>query len=116
MKNVSTFLGAIIVIVTLVVGLKFVGFNIWAYFGPKEAAVERQIFEGTKVYNDGMVRDLENLMMEYKKSSKEEKVSLREVVLHRFSVYPIEKLPSNLKSFYIDLKSDAQGEVEGETK
>jgi len=106
MKGISTFLGGLLLVIALIVGMKFLGFNLWAYFAPKEAAVEREVFENTKGYNDGMVRDLENLMIEYKKAPKDQQASLKDVILHRFSVYPEEKLPSNLRTFYNEIRSE----------
>jgi hypothetical protein len=108
MRGILAILGGLVLVVALIVGMKFLGFNMWAYFAPKEAQVEREVFENTKGYNDGMLRDLENLMMEYQKAPKDQKAALKDVVLHRFSVYPTERLPSNLRSFYTDLKGEAQ--------
>ena len=52
-----------------------------------------------------MIRDLENLQMEYINSDAEHKQAIRAVVLHRFSVYPEDRMPVNLRNFYNDLKA-----------
>ena len=52
-----------------------------------------------------MIRDLENLQMEYTNADAEHKQALRAIVLHRFSVYDTNRLPYNLRSFYEQLKS-----------
>jgi len=51
-----------------------------------------------------MIRDFEDLQVEYIKADKEHKDALRAIVLHRFSVYPENKLPPNLRNFYNDLR------------
>jgi hypothetical protein len=52
-----------------------------------------------------MIRDLENLQLEYIKADNDGKQALRAIVLHRFSVYPEDKMPPNLRNFYNDLKA-----------
>jgi hypothetical protein len=94
----------IIVFVILGVGLPFVAYEGYNYFGPKYAATERKIFEETKSYNDGMIRDLENLMMQYQTAKPEQQEALKAVVIHRFSVYQIDKLPVHLQQFYTSLR------------
>ena len=52
-----------------------------------------------------MVRDLENLQMAYLDADQEHKDALRAITLHRFSVYPEDKMPANLRNFYEQLKA-----------
>jgi hypothetical protein len=52
-----------------------------------------------------MIRDLENLQLEYISADKEHKDALRAITLHRFSVYPEDKMPPNLRNFYNSLKA-----------
>jgi len=52
-----------------------------------------------------MIRDLENLQLEYINADAEKKQALRAIVLHRFSVYPEDKMPPNLRNFYNSLKA-----------
>jgi hypothetical protein len=51
-----------------------------------------------------MIRDLENLQMEYAKTDDAHKDALRSIILHRFSVYDENRLPYNLRSFYKQLR------------
>ena len=98
-------LSAIWGFVVLVFGIGALSYGLYAYFAPKYAAVDNQVFHESQAYNDGMVRDLENLQMEYVNSDADKKQSIRAIVLHRFSVYPEDKLPPNLRNFYNQLKS-----------
>jgi hypothetical protein len=88
----------------IVVGM-FGSFYAYQYFAPKYRAVDNQVFKQSEQYNDGMIRDLENLQLEYINADKDHKDALRAIVLHRFSVYPEDKMPPNLRNFYISLKA-----------
>jgi len=90
--------------VALVIMAMFGSFFAYQYFAPKYRAVDNQVFKQSEQYNDGMIRDLENLQMDYINADKDHKDALRAIVLHRFSVYPEDKLPPNLRNFYNDLK------------
>jgi len=89
----------------LIIVCMFGSFFAYQYFGPKYRAVDNQVFKQSEQYNDGMIRDLENLQMEYINSDAEHKQAIRAIVLHRFSVYPEDRMPPNLRNFYNDLKS-----------
>jgi len=91
--------------VALIVLAMFGSFFAYQYFAPKYRAVDNQVFKQSEQYNDGMIRDLENLQIEYIGGNAEKKQALRAIVLHRFSVYPEDKMPPNLRNFYNDLKA-----------
>jgi len=91
--------------VALVIMAMFGSFFAYQYFAPKYRAVDNQVFKQSEQYNDGMIRDLENLQMDYINADKDHKDALRAIVLHRFSVYPEDKMPPNLRNFYNDLKA-----------
>lgn len=99
----KVFLGIIAGAITLAV-LSLLSFESYKYFAPKYAAVDAAVFHESAQYNDGMVRDLENLQREYVAASADQKEALKAVVLHRFSVYPEGRLPLNLQNFYNQLK------------
>jgi len=83
----------------------FGSFFAYQYFAPKYRQVDNEVFKQSEQYNDGMIRDLENLQIEYISSDAEKKQALRAIVLHRFSVYPEDKMPPNLRNFYNSLKA-----------
>jgi len=91
--------------VALIVVAMFGSFFAYQYFAPKYRAVDNEVFKQSEQYNDGMIRDLENLQMDYINADKDHKDALRAIVLHRFSVYPEDKMPPNLRNFYNDLKA-----------
>jgi len=83
----------------------FGSFFAYQYFAPKYRQVDNEVFKQSEQYNDGMIRDLENLQIEYISADAEKKQALRAIVLHRFSVYPEDKMPPNLRNFYNSLKA-----------
>ena len=65
-----------------------------------KGALAQQLHDITEQYNDGMVRDLQNLQLEYLNADQAHKDAIRSIVLHRFSVYDQNKLPPDLWNFY----------------
>ena len=104
-KGILAGIGGLILFLALCFGLNLFGLANYSFFAPKYRAVENQVFKESEQYNDGMIRDLENLQMEYINADQAHKDALRAIVLHRFSVYPQDKMPSNLRNFYNDLKA-----------
>ena len=91
--------------ILFVLVVTFGGYWSYSYFAPKYRAIDNQVFKESEQYNDGMIRDLENLQMEYIKASVDQKAALKSIIIHRFSVYDQNRLPPNLWAFYQDLKS-----------
>jgi hypothetical protein len=91
--------------IALIFGLTFLGWVSYDYFAPKYRATDNKVFKESEQYNDGMIRDLESLQIEYLNADDAHKDALRAIVLHRFSVYPEEKMPYNLRNFYNQLRS-----------
>jgi hypothetical protein len=89
----------------VIAGLTFLGYESYSFFAPKYRAVDNQVFKESEQYNDGMVRDLEDLQLQYINADAEHKDAIRAIVLHRFSVYPEDKMPPNLRNFYDQLRS-----------
>jgi hypothetical protein len=104
-KDAVAFTLTIAIGISAIFGLTFLGYKSYEYFAPKYRAVDNQVFKQSEQYNDGMIRDLENLQIEYINADADKKQALRAIVLHRFSVYPEEKMPPNLRNFYNSLKA-----------
>jgi len=84
----------------LVIGGSYIGYLAYSFYAPRMEKVRYDTFKQSQAYNDGMIRDLENLKMEYTKANDEQKAALRAIVVHRFSVYDIDLLPNDLQVFY----------------
>ena len=105
LKEMFGAVGALIFGALLIFALAFGSYEMYHFFAPKYRAVDNEVFKQSEQYNDGMIRDLENLQLEYINADAEKKQALRAIVLHRFSVYPEDKLPPNLRNFYNDLRA-----------
>ena len=104
MKEVFGFIGTVVLGALMLFGVSYGGFKMYEFFNPKYEQVRYDTFKNSQTYNDGMLRDLENLQLEYTKANDEQKAALKALVLHRFSVYPDERLTPELRSFYFNLK------------
>lgn len=107
MKSYFQFIGyALLAIFTLSL-LAFAGNSMgllsFAFFAPKVEQVRYNTFKQSQTYNDGMLRDLQNLRLEYLRGNPDQQAALRAIVLQRFSVYPIEQLTPDLQSFYLSI-------------
>lgn len=105
LKNILGMLGALVLGLALVFGLGYFVYQSTSFFKPKYVALDNQVFKESQQYNDGMIRDLQNLQMEYINGDQGKKDSIRAIVLHRFSVYPDDKLSPDLRNFYNSLKA-----------
>ena len=104
-KDMLAILGSFILGALLFFVISFGGYQMYKFLAPKYRAVDNMVFKESEQYNDGMIRDLENLQMEYVNGDADKKQALRAIVLHRFSVYPQDRMPPNLRNFYNQLKS-----------
>jgi hypothetical protein len=98
-------IGGVVIAILFVFGLSMGSYELYKFFAPKYRAVDNQVFKESEQYNDGMIRDLENLQIEYMAANETQKAALKDIILHRFSVYDDNRLPGNLRSFYIDLRT-----------
>lgn len=87
----------------LIFGLNLFGFQQYAFFAPKYTAVDNKVFHESQQYNDGMVRDLENIKREYQTADVNGKAALRATAIHRFEIYPRDRMPPDLQNFYDSL-------------
>jgi hypothetical protein len=90
----------------LALGWIFTGndFFLYQYFAPRVVGVQSKVFHESQQYNDGMIRDLENLRMSYLAGTPAERAVLKGTILHRFAGYDEERLTPELRSFYESLR------------
>lgn len=103
MRNILQGIAILIVGLGSIFLFSFIGFQFYQYFAPKYVEVERRIFEESRSFNEGMLRDFENLKMQYYQTADNQRAALKATIIHRFSIYPIDKLPGDLQIFYNDL-------------
>jgi hypothetical protein len=95
-----------VVLIALGVGGAFLGFKVYEYFAPKYTEVDRRVFEESRAFNEGMLRDLQNLKLQYVQANPETKKALKATILHRFSVYPEDRMPAELRNFYNQIQTE----------
>ena len=103
--RVLEIIGALLIAFAIVFGFAYYMYAATNFFKPKYTALDNQVFKESQQYNDGMLRDLQNLQLEYINGDQGKKDSIRAIVLHRFSVYPEDKLTPDLRNFYNSLKA-----------
>lgn len=107
MKDYFKLFGILIVAVLTLALLAFVlnltGLASFAFFAPKVEQVRYNTFKESQTYNDGMLRDLQNLKLQYLQANAEQQQALRGIVLHRFAAYDSARLPPDLQAFYFSL-------------
>jgi hypothetical protein len=93
-------IGGLIAIVFLSFFFGFLDLGLSKTFMPRQEQVRRQTFEQSQAYNEGMIRDLENIRNQYLGTSDPaSKAALRATFIHRAEGYP-NQLPADLQSFY----------------
>lgn len=100
--EVTGILVALVVLGFIINAIQFGSFSFWA---PKFADAERKVFENTQAYNQGMVRDLENLQLQYESGTSEQKLALKATILHRFAGYNENEFPPSLRAFYSKIRN-----------
>lgn len=105
LKNTVLTVTVIVLALISAVVLSLFSFHMYEYFAPKYTAVDAAVFKESVQYNDGMIRDLENLKMQYDQADHDGKAALRPIILHRFAVYDENRLPTDLRMFYDNLRA-----------
>jgi hypothetical protein len=104
MSDFLKVIGFTLVVLAVLIGVSFFGLGMKSFFSPKFRAVEQKVFHESEQYNDGMIRDFQNLRLEYLRGTPEQKEALKGTILHRMSVYPKDRLPIELRSFYFEIQ------------
>lgn len=107
MKTYFKVIGIIVAIIITVSGFVFVGSTLgWMgdyFILPKVEQVRYNTFKQSQTYNDGMLRDLQDLKMQYMSANPDQQAALKAIIIQRFSVYPMDRMPPDLQSFYYSI-------------
>jgi hypothetical protein len=104
-KEVSAGIGGVVLAGLAVFALSLGGYGMYKFFAPRYTAVDNEVYHNSQQYNDGMVRDLSELQLDYVNADEAHKELLRGVILDRFATYDVERLPPRLRNFYNQLQS-----------
>lgn len=102
-----------VAVVVVILGLSWLvqgnEFFLYQYFAPKQEAVRRQVFETSRAFNEGMVRDFENLRLQYiQTTDPDAKEVLATTILRRSAGYDLDDpiVPVDLRGFISKLKQE----------
>jgi hypothetical protein len=99
MKKFSIGIGVFALALVAIFVLQLFGFGSFAFFAPKYREVERQTFEQSRAFNEGMVRDLENLCLQYQGGTPAQQSALASTIRHRIAGYPnTDQLPAHVRA------------------
>ena len=96
---------AVIVVGILFGFIRLMSLGGYSYFAPKVEQIRYNTFKESQSYNEGMIRDLEDIKMQYMQATPDQKIALRDIAIHRFSVYPIDRLPPDLQQSYLTIST-----------
>jgi hypothetical protein len=98
MKNILVTVGLILLCIVAIVILQFAVLGNRAYFAPKSAAVDRKVFEQTQSFQQGSIRDFDNLYLAYVRSiDPQEKAALLDTMRHRAAGAPQDVVPPRVR-------------------
>lgn len=109
MKVVIISAGMILAFFGIVFGMVFIveGGNIARarVFDPLYEEVRQQTFEHSRVYREGLARELQSMRYEYVQANAEQKSALASVILHRTAGVSPGTLPADLEQFISQLRN-----------
>ena len=105
MKNFFAFILVIVLAGFVIFGVSYGSYLMYEFFAPKYTAVNAKVFKESVQYNESMVRDLENLELEYQHTDANGKAALRPIIIHRFEVYDEKRLSPDLRNFYESIRN-----------
>jgi hypothetical protein len=79
-------------------------FFLYKYFAPKQAQVQREVFEQTKSYNQGTVQQIRGYMAQYIVADSSQRDALASVIIHETADYDENKLPQDCRDFLIKIR------------
>ena len=105
MKAIGIFLLVIVLLVgmlSLAFGAEWLGIAWKGYFGPKHAAVERQVFKQTRGFTEGKAQQLSKMRMEFMRMKDDDvngKRAIASTVRMQFAEFNPETLNPELRRF-----------------
>lgn len=105
--NMGWFAGPQLAVLTIamIALLAFGVFQVRSWLLPAEEALRRDVYEESKSYRDGTVRDLDNLMLQWAEAEGVARGAIGEIALHRSADFPDDALPERLREWLGGLRS-----------
>lgn len=98
------------VLVVACIGLASFGagelsYRIYARYAPLGEQVRRETFEQSRAFHEGMVRDLENLRLEWARGDAAQKAAVASIARHRLADVPDDILTPSLRAWRRELEA-----------
>lgn len=78
---------------------------LYRVLGPEAEAARREVYEETKSYRDGTIRDLDNLRLQWLASTDSlHRAALASTALHRAADFPREDLPERVREWLVEIE------------
>jgi hypothetical protein len=104
MRHLAIGIAILAALIAVSFALSFTQYAEYSFFASRYTAVDTKVYHESAAYNEGMIRDLENLKHEYQHADESGRTALRATILHRFAAYDNRALPPDLASFYDSLQ------------
>lgn len=99
MRSLFEWLGVIVVVIGLVVGVSFGGLWLYKAVAPAWEEARTDVYRNTKSYTEGSIRDLRRLKREYDNAEDSHKSALRTIILQRSDEINMDQMPSDVVRF-----------------
>jgi hypothetical protein len=99
------FITIMVILGALGLGGRWVNMKVEAWFAPREAEIQRNVFEETKSFNEGKEQELVKYRLEYMRGDDVDKQAIAAAVRHAFADYDDSRLSPELRNFVEDCKS-----------
>lgn len=104
LKIAGAVIGGILILAVIMFSTGYLGVGYKQTVGVAKAEADREVYEATPAYVNGMLQDLQKLKTEYEenKGTAAGKAIL-DTVRQRFAEFPAEKVPDYLQSWYLEV-------------
>jgi hypothetical protein len=95
-------IGGVVVVGAVIAGISYVAYLGASFYAPKYEAIRRDQMIQSRSYTEGSIRTLYNLKRQYEQAkTNEERGLIAATARHEFSIFPQERLPTELKVFMV---------------
>lgn len=93
----------------LVTGFIVGSLEFYRWYGSRQEAARREVYEQSKAYNEGIAQELQQMMFEYAKAPAAERAALASAILHTVADYDLDRLPADEQDFVRSLRAQRLG-------
>ena len=103
-KVILISMAALALLIVLAFTMELGGLKWKRYFAPKHENVRREVFKGTRSYNEAKVQDLARFKFQYEKATDEDKVAISSAIRTMFADYDSSLMPHGLGAFLTQIR------------